>query len=92
MRMPVNEPGPQPNASASSSVGFKPASRISSSIIGKISFVWCLGASSKRSLITPSIDNAAEQASVAVSTANNFIVLSLIGKKLVHRQYHACGA
>jgi hypothetical protein len=47
---------------------------MSSSIMGKIKRVWCLGASSKRSVITPLIDKAAEQASVAVSTANSFIM------------------
>ena len=49
IRTPVNEPGPQPNAQASSPAFVSPASASNDSIIGRISAACCRGASACRS-------------------------------------------
>ena len=72
-RTPVNAPGPIPTAIASNWDFLMSASASNCSAHGKANCVCCLGAISKRSKISPSIYKATEQASVAVSNANNFM-------------------
>src|SRR5690606_5334016 len=69
IRSPVKEPGPRPNAMASISDSFSPASASRASIIGRISLVCSRGVSRKSSLILPSANSATEQASEEVSSA-----------------------
>src|SRR6056297_537670 len=77
---PVKEPGPQANARASSSAGTRFCSASTSRTIGISSRVWPLGASSKRSKISPSTRRAAEQPSDDVSSANSFTSVKTSGQ------------
>mmetsp|Transcript_11996 Transcript_11996/g.18054 ORF Transcript_11996/g.18054 Transcript_11996/m.18054 type:complete len:326 (+) Transcript_11996:371-1348(+) len=77
---PVKEPGPQAKARASSSAGARFFSARSSRTIGINSRVWPLGASSKRSEISPSTRRAAEQPSDDVSSANSFTGVKTSGQ------------
>ena len=92
MRRPVNEPGPQANASASRSAGTSSFSARSSRIIGINRRVCPRGARSNRSATLSSISRAAEQPSDEVSSASNFTGLLQLGKNLVANVIQAAHA
>ena len=72
-RTPVKEPGPRPNAMASSIGSVIAASRSNSSTIGRICSVWPLRSSVSRRRSLSDIRSAHEHASVAVSSARILI-------------------
>src|SRR5690606_983699 len=83
----VKEPGPWPNASASTEESSIPASARSSSTIGNTRSVCRRAPGSNFSNTAPSCHSATEQASVAVSMAT----IRVIGWLLPRRRLSRCG-